>query len=190
MTPAGIVAFRKSAALVHAVAGLRLRITHDGRPLAEIGHDVVVRTEGLPMRLTPCQFRVALLRVLDGTTRARPISAFGLPPGIDPAIHLGVCHERPMAVHGFGLVAWSEGDMKGCSFAAALPREAAETVLTQMPGHADVVARVRSDQQLGTSVIDLASSMVTVDALVELARDAMVRCTVEELTMPPAAAVW
>ena len=43
MTPAGMVAFRKSAALVHTLPGLRLRITHDGTPLAELARDVMVR---------------------------------------------------------------------------------------------------------------------------------------------------
>lgn len=190
MTPAGLVAVRKGAALVHAVPGMRLSVTHDGTPLAEIGHDVVVRTEGLPMRLTPCQLRVALLRVLDGSTRARPISAFGLPAGVDPAIHLGVSRARSMAVHGFGLVAWADATERGCAFATTVPRMVVEEVFDDMGGHAEVTARIRADEQLGTSVVDLVSESVRVDALVELAREAMVRCTVEELTLPSAAAVW
>lgn len=62
MTPAGMAAFRKSAALVHTLPGLRLRITHDGTPLAEIGQDVCVRTEGWPMRLTQVRRRRARRR--------------------------------------------------------------------------------------------------------------------------------
>jgi hypothetical protein len=189
MTPAGMVAFRKAAALVHSLPGLRLRITHDGTPLAEIGTDVCVRTEGLPRRLTPCQFRVALLRVLDGSTRARAISAFGLPAGVDPAIHLGVGQERSMAVHGFGLVAWADAQGAGCAFATTVRQALVEEVLADAGGHELVTTLVRDDEGLGTSLIELRSEHLRIDTVVGLARDLMVCCTVEELIAPRAAAV-
>ena len=90
MTPTGFIALRKAIGLAHSTRGLRLRITHQGTYLAEIGHDVVVRTTGSPLRFTPCQLRVALARAFVDSIAGRGVRAFGLPVGHDPEIHYGI----------------------------------------------------------------------------------------------------
>jgi hypothetical protein len=95
-----------------------------------------------------------------------------------------------MAVHPFGLVAWSEDDRRGCTFVTSLHGSAVEEVLAGMDGDDAVRARVRSDERLGTAVVELSSTTVGVDHLVGLSRDVVVQCTVEELTRPQALVRW
>ena len=148
MTPTGFVALRKAVGLAHATRGLRLRFTHRGAYLAEVGHDVVVRTSGTPLRFTPCQVRMALARALVDSIAGRSVSAFGLPVGDDPEIHFGVGGDDA-AVLPFGIVR----------------REVTTVALSGSPGDTRVLENLAYEMLLGCAAEELVDPAWTTTAL-------------------------
>jgi hypothetical protein len=187
MTPAGIHALRKAAALAHHVRGVRVRLTHDGAYLAEVGHGVVACAEGNPVRLTPCQLRVALSRVIGDAVRGRGVAAFGLDAGIDPTVHLGVCRDGALAVHAFGLITDATGAATTCTFVTTIGEVAVAQLLDGSvdDGRPELIElRVRTDAELGTSVVELRSDELDHASLVVVAYRLLAACGAEELDAP------
>lgn len=88
MTPLGLTVLRRTAALAHAVPGLRVRLRHDGTALLEVlrpAHPVVAPSGRW---LTPCAFRVAVGRAIRASRDGRTLAVLGLPSGTDPAVDL------------------------------------------------------------------------------------------------------
>jgi hypothetical protein len=183
------VALRKSVALVHATRGLRLRITHRGNYLAEVGLDVVVRETGRPLRFTPCQLRVALGRALVDSLAGRRVSAFGLPTGHDPEIHFGVCPQGATVLP-FGLI--RRVDPTGCRFEFATTvgvdtiTELCEgTNYAQHPCLAgQVELRLAFDEAVAVTAVTLSGSPSDTNVLESLAYEMLLACATEELVDP------
>ena len=108
MTPLGLTVLRRTATLVHAVPGLRVRLRHDGNALLEVlrpAHPVVAP----PGRwITPCSFRLAVGRAVGASLDGRTPAVLGLEPGVDPAVELGVTGGRLLA-GGIALVPTTSG---------------------------------------------------------------------------------
>ena len=189
MTPTGLVALRKSVALAHATQGLRLRITHRGTYLAEVGHDVVVRDSGRPLRFTPCQLRVALSRALVDSLAGRRLSAFGLPIGHDPEIHYGVC-PHGATVLPFGVIRRVEASGSRFEFATTtgvdtITELCATTNYAQHPclaGQVDL--RLAFDDAVAVTVATLSGSSPDTSVLESLAYEMLLACATEELVDP------
>ena len=189
MTPAGLVALRKAVGLAHATTGLRLRITHRGRYLAEVGHDVVIRTSGSPLRFTPCEVRMALARALVDSIAGRGVSAFGLPVGSDPEIHYGVgCPAA--AVLPFGVVRRIESASSRFEFATTvgvssigdLCRRTSYSHHPCLGGEIDL--RLAFDEAVAVTSVTLSGSPSDTHLLENLAYEMLLACATEELVDP------
>lgn len=188
MTPAGFVALRKAVGLPHGTRGLRLRITHHGEYLAEVGHDVVVRTSGSPLRLTPCQVRLALARALVDSLAGRSVSAFGLPTGNDPEIHFGV--GRDAAVLPFGIVRRTDRSASRFEFATTVAVEritdlCQHTNYSHHPCLSDEVdLRLAFDDAVAITTVTLSGVSSDTRVLENLAYEMLLGCAAEELVDP------
>ena len=188
MTPTGLVALRKSVALAHAPPDLRLRITHRGIYLAEVGHDVVVRHAGSPLRFTPCQLRVALSRALVDCLAGRRVSAFGLPIGHDPEIHYGVPH--PASVLPFGVIRRIEPSGRRFEFATT----ASVDTISELCGRSHfaqhpclvgkVDLRLVFDDAVAVTAVTLSGSPSDTSVLENIAYEVLLACAGEELADP------
>jgi hypothetical protein len=189
MTPTGFVALRKAVGLAHATRGLRLRFTHRGAYLAEVGHDVVVRTSGTPLRFTPCQVRMALARAIVDSIAGRGVSAFGLPVGSDPEIHFGVGGEGA-AVLPFGIVRRVDRTGGRFEFATTVPVERI-TDLCQRTNYShhpclsgEVDLRLAFDEAVAVTTVALSGSPGDTRVLENLAYEMLLGCATEELVDP------
>ena len=190
MTPTGLVALRKSVALAHATKGLRLRITHRGNYLAEVGHDVVVRNTGTPLRFTPCQLRVALSRALVDCLAGRRVSAFGLPIGHDPEIHYVV--PQAASLLPFRVIRHVEPSGSRFEFATTAGVETinelcGRTNYAQHPCLAgEVDLRLAFDDAIAVTAVTLSGSPADTSVLESIAYEVLLACATEELADP----VW
>jgi hypothetical protein len=94
MTPLGLTVLRRTATLVHAVPGLRVRLRHDGKALLEVlrpAHPVVAPSGRW---VTPCGFRTAVARALQAYRDGRTLAVLGLDAGVDPAVDVGAPNGR------------------------------------------------------------------------------------------------
>jgi hypothetical protein len=186
-----MVALRKAVALAHATRGLRLRITHRGTYLAEVGHDVVERTSGAPLRLTPCQLRVSLVRAMADRIAGRRVRAFGLPVGDDPEIHFGVTPSCATVLP-FGVI--GRIDAGGSSFEFATTRRVAtirELCDRRREGHhpcvgGEVALRLAFDEALAVTTVRVSGAAADTNVLDNLAYETLLACATEELVDP----VW
>jgi len=189
MTPTGFVALRKAVALAHATRGLRLRFTHHGVYLAEVGHDVVVRTSGAPLRFTPCQVRMALARALVDRVAGRGVSAFGLPVGDDPEIHIGVGGEDAVVLP-FGIVRRVDRSGSRFEFATTVAVEqithlCQRTNYSHHPCLGGVVdLRLAFDEAVAVTTVALSGSPGDARVLENLAYEMLLGCATEELVDP------
>jgi hypothetical protein len=188
MTPAGFVALRKAVGLAHGTRGLRLRFTHRGAYLAEVGHGVVVRTSGSPLRFTPCQVRMALARALVDSLAGRRVSAFGLPIGDDPEIHFGVGREA--AVLPFGIIRRADGSSSRFEFATTVAVECItdlchRTNYSHHPCLSDEVhLRLAFDDAVAVTTVTLSGVPSDARVLENLAYEMLLGCATEELAHP------
>jgi hypothetical protein len=188
MTPSGLVALRKAVGLVHATRGLRLRITHRGSFLAEVGHDVVVRTSGSPLRFTPCQMRMALGRAVVDNIAGRAVSAFGLPVGNDPEIHFGVGNGA--AVLPFGIVRRVDTSIARFEFATTVPVDTIKELCqdTNYSHHpclgGDVDLRLAFDEAVAVTTVALSGVPADTRVLENLVYEMLLGCATEELVDP------
>ena len=189
MTPTGFVALRKAVGLAHATRGLRLRFTHRGVYLAEVGHDVVVRTSGTPLRFTPCQVRMALARALVDRIAGRRVSAFGLPVGDDPEIHFGVGGDDA-AVLPFGIVRRVDPSGSRFEFATTVALERITDLCegTNYSHHpclgGDVDLRLAFDEAVAVTTVALSGSPGDTRVLENVAYEMLLGCATEELADP------
>ena len=190
VTPTGFVALRKAVALAHATRGVRLRITHRGTYLAEVGHDVVVRTSGSPLRFTPCQLRVALGRALVDSIAGRSVSAFGLPIGHDPEIHYGVVGGTAGAVLPFGIVRRVDQRSSCFDFTTTVPVDDI-TALCRRTNYAqhpclsgEVDLRLAFDEAVAVTTVTLRGPTDDTRVLENLAYEMLLGCATEELVDP------
>jgi hypothetical protein len=188
MTPTGLVALRKAVALVHATRGLRLRITAGGCYLAEVGHDIVVRSSGTPMRFTPCQLRVALARAMVDRVAGRQVRAFGLPVGTDPEIHYGVTPPRAVVLP-LGLIRRVEPSTTRLEFATTLPMRTTRELCDHhdvshpcVDGAIDV--RLSADDALAVTTVTVSGTAHHTNLLENFAYELLVACATEELVDP------
>lgn len=188
MTPTGFVALRKAVGLAHATRGLRLRFTHRGAYLAEVGHDVVVRTSGAPLRFTLCQVRMALARALVDRIAGRGVSAFGLPVGDDPEIHFGVGGDA--AVLPFGIVRRVDPSGSRFEFATTVALERITDLCegTNYSHHpclgGGVDLRLAFDEAVAVTTVALSGLPGDTRVLENLAYEMLLGCATEELVDP------
>ena len=188
MTPSGLVALRKAVGLAHATRGLRLRITHRGSYLAEVGHDVVVRSTGSPLRFTPCQMRVALGRAVVDNIAGRAVSAFGLPVGDDPEIHFGVGNGA--SVLPFGIVHRLDTSSSRFEFATTVSVDKITDLCTDtsyshhpcLGGHVDL--RLAFDDAVAVTTVVLSGIPADTRVLENLVYEMLLGCATEELVDP------
>jgi hypothetical protein len=188
MTPSGLVALRKAVGLAHATRGLRLRITHRGTYLAEVGHAVVVRTSGSPLRFTPCQMRMALGRAVVDNIAGRSVSAFGLPVGNDPEIHLDVGNGAEVLP--FGVVRRVDPSSSRFEFATTVPVETITDLChnTNYSHHpcldGDVDLRLAFDDAVAVTTVALSGVPADARVLENLVYEMLLGCAAEELVDP------
>ncbi len=84
-----IAALRCNAAVLAATSGVRLRISHEGRPIFEISHPPFPTEPPCPL-IPTCRFRAAVARAYADQAAGRPVAMCGLPQGTDPQISYGV----------------------------------------------------------------------------------------------------
>jgi hypothetical protein len=177
MTPAGLVALRRTAALVHAVPGLSARLRHEGATLVEVARPDGTEPAAGRRHLSPCAFRVAVGRALDATRRGRAISVLGLTPGCDPAIDVAA-RRGAMLLPG-GIVEIPAAGAIELAFVTTL---AADEVC-ELHEHDDEV-RAHPDPVLATTlVIHRAAAHPSTDSLARVltrTHELLARCAVAE----------
>lgn len=115
MTPAGMVALRMAATLVHGLPGLRVRLRDGERTLLEVAHPA--HASGPAMG--PCSFRRAVACGHEHLKAGSRLAFMGLPEGIEPAVDIGVGPGDRALPGGIYRVAFGEQTVHG--FATTLP---------------------------------------------------------------------
>jgi hypothetical protein len=84
----GMSALRQGAALVRAVPQVRLRLRDGDRTLLDVGRPPMPDTGS--RQVSPCAFHGAVARAHDLRAAGIRLRFLSLPPGVDPAVDVGV----------------------------------------------------------------------------------------------------
>jgi hypothetical protein len=134
MTPAACAGFRRAAALLHVIPGLRATVWSQGRRIVKVtpretspGDSNRTQSDewpAVPQSCHPCLFRRAMVIGTECLRRGEPIVLFGLTCNDNPRIDFftqGSCRIAPC-----GLISWAiDPDHTGLCFATLLPIGAA-----------------------------------------------------------------
>jgi hypothetical protein len=178
MTPLGLTVLRRTAALVHAVPGLRARLRHGDTLLLEVLRPVHPGSAPTGRWLTPCSFRVAVGRALEAVRDGRTLAVLGLAAGDDPAVDL--CSTNGTLLSG-GIARMPTPEGTELVFATTLPPERV-AALTPAGDH-DV--RCHADPITQTSLVVYSTTSrpgsPEHDEVLEHAQALLARCAVDEL---------
>ena len=129
MTPPTQATLRKSAALLHAVPGLRATVSSGGQRLATVAPGGEPEQPGARI-CSPCQFRRTIVAACAHLAIGDLVGVFGLPAGMDPRIDLytaETCQLRPN-----GIVSWQlDEETRVLCFATLLDVDTAMAVASE-----------------------------------------------------------
>ena len=134
MTPLGLLAMRKAAALAFAVPGVEIDVTHRGTIIARVER----RFDGADLALaatllSPCAFRAAVGRAHAHATGGGTAMFLGLGADVDPTLEYWSANGG--TADSLGLVMSRVGTMVVHVFATQRPVDAVHAVIRSMAVH-------------------------------------------------------